>query len=267
MERLALVKAAVVALSFAVGAMPSLAGPVQTDALGAAAEVGALPAASASSPGLTHALPDGAPATLRAAPDVAARAATGERGAAEAAPSSATLAAEILREAGMTQQPSAAVPSALRQLQKEPTGPTSHVSPARPSGKSSMDDAALAEVRDFGKAAVQWVKGALPWRSDDAHDGPATVPTEINWADGPSREVGAAIKLIVESGQDKSATRSDAGAGNTASDAKAGTSAGNLVRDGIQAAQKFLSHPMTWLVLSLVVIGVIAMSLADRRPK
>ena len=263
MQGLAILNAAAIALLLAAGAMPALAGPVQTDALGSTDEVGAPPTTATSPAGLTIAAPDGAPAPAGASPEVAPRTATGEREADDLAQRGAALAAELLGEAGVTQPPSGA-PSALRQLEKDLNPSSAGATQSRPSREALADDAAFAEVRDFGKAALQWAKGSLPWLSDGAEDEPASMPTEINWADGPSREAGAAIKLIVEAGQSQPGSRAD---GTTPSDTKAAVPAGNLVRDSIRAAQKVLSHPMTWLVVSLLVIGGIAMSLADRRPK
>jgi hypothetical protein len=41
----------------------------------------------------------------------------------------------------------------------------------------------------------------------------------------------------------------------------------SLVREAVQLIREVLEHPMTWLVISLFVVGGIVMSKMDRRPK
>jgi len=133
--------------------------------------------------------------------------------------------------------------------------------PARATDGRWDDSEIPAEVRSMGKAAVQWIKGVLPW-SGDRDESP---DTEVNWSNGPSRHSGSAAAVLLEGSGD--AARASNDTANRGEEARPAGSQRNLLRDGIEAAREVLTHPMTWLVVALCIIGAIAFSLADRRPK
>ena len=60
---------------------------------------------------------------------------------------------------------------------------------------------------------------------------------------------------------------STAGYGNTARQTTVLDPEQNLVQVFARLVREVLEHPLTWLVVSLVVVGAIAMKKFDRRPK
>ncbi len=124
------------------------------------------------------------------------------------------------------------------------------------------------EVRAYGKAAWSWAKSKLPWTDDEIErldSEPASPPTEINWSDGPSTADGTRRAAILQ----QAAEAGTSGAGGSANGDSAQPHAGdrNLVREAMHMARRVVEHPMAWFIVLVFVIGGVAMSLADRRPK
>ncbi len=161
---------------------------------------------------------------------------------AEPAASASALAAEIIKEAGagshLAKPPQEAKASAPGRLAASAAG-------KRPGVGSDEDDLNLREV---GKAAIQWAKSSLPLLDGDADK------TE---ADHRAVEAGStddAPTVVIDVSDAKSAPR-----GRT--DAEE-----NIVRVAVHFIREVVAHPMTWLVVSLVIIGGIVAKKIDRRP-
>lgn len=250
LSRLDPARRVLLALSMATAIGAAHAGAVEGNALGASSPMG----------DAAQLLP---PLGLPEVGNAAAAAVRSHAAASRPAPGSA-LAAEVMREAGTG-------------LAEHPHAPQASGGPASGSGSSQSratarapqgqwDDAEIpAEIRSAGKAAVQWIKGMLPW-SSDAND--AELPdTEINWSNGPSRHGSSAAALLLEGAGNAARASNDDGGHGAAESVRPAQGRPNLLREGIEATKEVLSHPMTWLIVSLCVIGAIAVSLADRRPK
>jgi hypothetical protein len=194
----------------------------------------------------------------------------------DSAASASALAAELIKEAEAGATGADATPAAVRNAQRAVTPTRPAPAPARkPTADDEPDDD--WELRDMGKSAVQWVKDKMPWLRSDGNAGSlgggigngSVNPTE--WSQSP-----------LEGGK---ATRSEpAGMPQTPDVSVATPQSGgtawrepqrrdsvdverNLVREAIKFIREVLEHPMTWLVISLFVVGGIVMTKVDRRPK
>jgi hypothetical protein len=233
---------------------PAAAGPVGGDDVEAPS--GSLtPAAGA--------LPDGAAAVPIDAPlpSAAKRAATS--GGAESTPSSTVQAAEIIREAqaGVT----TAEPSPARRQGPQPTG----VPAAAPAAGEENS------LREFGKAAVHWLKESVPWLRKDAQDDDAGKRATLDageWSASPlagdkaARLEAGQVRLAERTGAAQMPPESGAGYGSGAQQPGMGPQH-NFVREAVEFVRMVLLHPMTWLVMALFAIGGYAVSKFDRRPK
>jgi hypothetical protein len=182
------------------------------------------------------------------------------------------LAAEILHEAGIGAAASAAetgnATGGPRQQPGHP-GVTQAGSPARAASGIPEEDAVTREVKDFGKSALAWLKEAVPWMQSGEQDPDAAAEGSSLW---DSRPPGAA-RLAVAGGMPGRAQPGDGLTGGA--DRDGGVSGDplpqsyerNVVREAVAFVKKVFTHPMTWLVVTIFVIGGIAMSLGDRRPK
>lgn len=202
-----------------------------------------------------------------------------ERGGSAAASGSgrtaAELAADMLREAGIGSAASAAEGLSparqTRQMGKQPPSPRTG---GQPTSKDFEADAEpLGELRDLGKAAMHWIKDSIPWLRSDGSDSPVQPTSgQIEWSGSPAG-VGPAVRQAVPG----TAPAMDSPAGPNASPSpgpyddrarkEAIQSERDVIRDFIRYLREILQHPMTWLVIALFMIGGIAMSIADRRPK
>ena len=188
-----------------------------------------------------------------------------QAGAASAAADAAgKLADELLHDARLgVGAPAAKTKSSAARAAPHQTQQTQQPAAETPHGAAAGDDLSVLppELRSFGKASLERIKSLLP-----GHDGEATTgaepPVQVNWSDGSAagRSVDAALAGARADADQAHAANADAtGPSRNAHD--------NLLRDSLQMLQQILTHPMTWLVISLFAIGAIAMSLADRRPK
>jgi hypothetical protein len=183
-------------------------------------------------------------ATIAAAPAASGSAATS--GAARA------LAAEIIREIETDSHAS--------NPRQEPKAPPLGQIGASSAGKRSVmgsyeDD---LNLRDLGKTAIQWAKSRLMWLDGEAVNAETDYrAVEVGSADAPSTvslDAMDAKSLQPTAGNRKSASRGLV------------DSEENLVRAALQFIREAISHPMLWLVVSLVIIGGIVAKKLDRRP-
>ncbi len=186
--------------------------------------------------------------------------------AAASAASGSALAMEIIKEA----EAGTAVIEAPRQPSRERARAVAQPPPARSSSAAAGDPWGL---RDMAKAAVQWVKDAVPWlRSDeDAPDaGQRVTLNTADWSASPLEGGRAGRGARFASNQPPVAAPgvdplTAAGYGDP-TQSKVADPEQNLVRFAINVLREVLDHPMTWLVISLFVIGGIVVKKIDRRP-
>ncbi|MBN8508009.1 MAG: hypothetical protein J0L57_05295 [Burkholderiales bacterium] len=190
------------------------------------------------------------------------------------------MAVEILREAGVGDAANAADAGhparGSRQQAVQANGVRPDTAGRASAGGVPAEDEALREVKEFGKSAITWLKGTVPWLQTDEANGAAGShggEDSVEWAAGHGAMARTGARGSGLSGMDAAAGSLRPSADSAAFDD--GTSRGsrrpdyerNLVREAVAMIQEVLAHPMTWLVISIFVIGGIAMSLADRRPK
>jgi hypothetical protein len=190
--------------------------------------------------------------------------------AAASAPSVSALAVEIIKEA----EAGVAVAEAPRGPRRDSAramAPPPAPSPGTRNQPSTGDDP--WGLRDIRKTAVQWVKEAVPWlRSDeDRPDASQNMTLDsADWSASPLEggQTGRGARLasnppsVAGPGVD---SRSAVGYGDSARP-RVVDPEGNLVSVVINVLREVLEHPMTWLVLSLFVIGGIVVKKIDRRP-
>jgi len=198
-------------------------------------------------------------------------------GAASAAPatSDSELAAQMLKEADAGAVAAEATHAPRRDGTRTKAQPASdsadvgQVQAKKPANKAGGDP---WELRDMGKAAVQWVKDSLPWLTDNdsAHDGSPQLLGAADWsapalAGGGAREGRPGASQLPHAAPSSDLTT---GVGYGGSDKRSATGSGqNLVHAVVEALREVLAHPMTWLVAALFVVGGIVVKKIDRRPK
>jgi hypothetical protein len=186
--------------------------------------------------------------------------------AAASAASGSALAVEIIKEADA----GTAAIEAPRQPNRETVRAVTPPTAARSSASATDDPWGL---RDMGKTAVQWVKDAVPWlRSDeDTPDaGQSLTLGAADWSASPLEGGQAGRGARLASNPPPAAgpgvdPLSAVSYGDPARP-KVVDSEGNLVSVVINVFREVLEHPMTWLVVSLFVIGGIVIKRFDRRP-
>lgn len=185
---------------------------------------------------------------------------------AAAAASGSALAMEIIKE---TEAGTAAVDAPRR-----PGGESASAvaQPAVPRARGNPSDDPR-ELRDMGKSAVQWLREAVPWLRNDEDtrdDGQGTALDAAEWSASPldGGQAGRGARLassqppVAAAGMDPATV---VGYGDAAR--PLGTDPEqNAVRVVIKVLREVLEHPMTWLVLSLFVIGGLVIKKIDRRP-
>ena len=196
----------------------------------------------------------------------------GEGMAAEPPPSAASgsaLAVEIITEA----EAGTVTPEVPRGPRREGARAANASAPPGPAARKperTSDDP--WGVREVGKAALQWMKDAVPWlRSEGARDagGGGVTPDAANWSDSPLEAAQAARGATHASNAPPGA-----GAEGTVSMVIYGDAAQpqfvdpeqTLVRVAFNTVRKVLGHPMTWLVVLLFVVAGIVVKKIDRRP-
>jgi len=240
--------AAVLLASLIVGMGGAFAGPVSGDDAAAAA------AAPLASPALT------APALGEALTATGAARSAAPTQADAASPSA--VAAEIIKEvqaAAGTAEPTRPVPRPA----------TAATSAARTSPRADADDDAL---REWGKAAVSWVKQTIPWLRKDEEEERRPHSTGLDqggWNESPL-EPGKAGRGG-STGNSQAINTAPTGPGTSVGYGAAPRPAvydpaPNLIREVIETVRTVLEHPMTWLVGALVIAGAIAVKRLDRRP-
>lgn len=190
----------------------------------------------------------------------------GSSGAA-ADPSAGALAAEILREADAGA--AAAAPTAAPRGRRDSVLGNTQTA-AKQAQPPDLDGA--GELRQIGKAAMHWLRGAVPGLGGE--DGESTdAAHRVEWsnsrADGHSSTTGMSAEAALAERRARAQILSQPDTPGSATGERQASFEGghNLAREAIRGVQEVLAHPMTWLVIAIFVIGGIAMSLADRRPK
>jgi len=190
--------------------------------------------------------------------------------AAASAASGSALAVEIIKEA---EAGTAAIETPRqpgRENVRSATQPTAPGPSARSPAGGNDDPWGL---RDMGKTALQWVKDAVPWlrSEEDSRDAGQNKSLDAaDWSASPLEggQAGRGARLasnpppVAGQGVDPLST---VGYGDPARPKAAGPEE-NIVRMIIDVLREVLEHPMTWLVLSLFVIGGFVVKKIDRRP-
>lgn len=178
-------------------------------------------------------------------PDLAASAsALSASAGAESGAATSALAREVMREAE-------ADAHAAEQLRHTKALARAQAASAAGGRAGATDDEDDLNLREMGKAAVRWAKTTLPGLGDEADAEKNAHADQIQWidtADAKSAETPMA-----------------AGAGKAALRASM-SSDENVVRATIGFIRQVVGHPMTWLVVFLVVVGGIVAKKIDRRP-
>jgi hypothetical protein len=252
--------------------------------LALASSVCAGPVTVDDAPGQTEGA-NGAPATLPGllpaaqgeallAPGGAAKAAAPAASASgDSHASSSAMAAEMLKEAeagaAATEPPRKAT-----RANAQAAGPTTASSASARNQARAIDDE--RRLREVGKAALHWLKETIPWLRSDADEGDGHrngPPQAADWSASPlegGRTGGNAFAgsphTANPAGQVPPDPGSSVGYGSTAPP-KFLAPEENIVQVFAKVVREVLEHPMTWLVVALVVVGAIAVKKFDRRPK
>jgi hypothetical protein len=188
-----------------------------------------------------------------------------------AASSATAMAVEIMKEAA-TNTRGSEPPHHTQRANTQTAGP------ARAASSTGQERTRPAEgawdLREMGKAAVVWMKRGVPWLSseaDEENEAEQTVSLEkIDWSslDGAAAAGGSRTAVTPLSGTGREAPRdplSTVGYGNSVPPGTAERDL-NVLRWIIDVIRPVIEHPMTWLVVSLFVIGAIVVKKIDRRP-
>jgi hypothetical protein len=190
--------------------------------------------------------------------------------AAASAASGSALAVEIIKEAEAGTAATETPRQPARENARSAAQPTAPGPSARPPTGGNDDPWGL---RDMGKTAVQWVKDAVPWlRSDeDSRDAGQNKPLDTaDWSASPldGGQAGRGARLASDpppATGPGAYPLSTVGYGDP-DRPKVAPPDENIVRMIIDVLREVLEHPMTWLVISLFVIGGIVVKRIDRRP-
>ena len=112
------------------------------------------------------------------------------------------------------------------------------------------------DLKEAAKAARQWVEESVPWAAGQKSKG----GEDLSEQRAPQRHA---------ADPEHPAPGLYPGAGNDTRTQRAGTGAAEftLIGEVLKFAKDVLGHPMTWLVIALIVIGSAGMSMARRRSK
>jgi hypothetical protein len=181
--------------------------------------------------------------------------------------SGSALAVEIIREAEASAAAAETPRSARRESSRAAASPAAPT-PAAHNAAAANDDP--WGLRVAGKATLQWVKDAIPWlRSDDdareSNHGAKLDTAE--WSASPLEggRAGRAGGLTLNPAPGSGDPLSTVGYGD-GGQPKPAAHEQNLVREFIDMLRAVLEHPMTWLVVSLFVVGGLVVKKIDRRP-
>jgi len=128
-------------------------------------------------------------------------------------------------------------------------------------------------LRDMGKTALQWLKDTLPWLRKEPDEDSVAARHSTDGLASPFED-GKTVRSVPVGAADHAGalvppqTAPGAALGND-SNARGPAigSTQNTVSEVIEFARVVLGHPMTWLGVALFVIGALALSKFDRRPK
>jgi hypothetical protein len=192
-----------------------------------------------------------------------------------AASSAAALATKILEEA----QAGASADDTPAASRPRPAARAAASAPARAGSAASAPAAAgqaarkpeESPLRKAAKAAVEWVKDAVPWlrsEGDGADEGPARPPETVEWQGaGPDGGVGGAGGLSGSGFGGLGHGPGGAAGLPPAGPASADETLRQLMREAVEMVTAVITHPMTWLVIAIFAAGGYAMNKFDRRPK
>lgn len=199
------------------------------------------------------------------APVLAASSAASTPGNADAA----SLAAELMKEAE-------ADATTLEQPRKPKNQSVNQSVLPKPVARqpSAADD--YWGLREMGKAAMHWINDTLPWLRSDEGQGAGGESVDLDQtgfgaspfsAGDPARQ-GANVGDTQLPGVIRAGSMDPAavvGYGESVTAKQSGPD-DNIVRKTIKILREVVEHPMTWLVISLFVIGGIVVKKIDRRP-
>lgn len=187
-----------------------------------------------------------------------------------AASSASAMAAEIMQEAANARGSEQAHDK--QRANTRPAGPARAASAASPERTGQTEDA--WDLRDMGKSALQWLKQGVPWlRSNADEEAEAERPVNleaIDWSrlDGSAVAGGSRTAVTVLPAPAHDSPRdplSTVGYGNAAAPGTPEPGV-NVLRWISDIVRTVVEHPMTWLVVSLFVIGAFVVKKIDRRP-
>ncbi|MEN3349725.1 MAG: hypothetical protein V7632_3360 [Bradyrhizobium sp.] len=114
------------------------------------------------------------------------------------------------------------------------------------------------DLKEAAKAARQWVEESVPWAQQRSKGQDDSSEAHSRQRDATESEAERAIagELYPGSATDGRGPRM----GTPPAEMNIGTEAVKFIKE-------VLSHPMTWLVVALVVMGMVAVSMAKRRAK
>lgn len=180
---------------------------------------------------------------------------------AASAPTGSALVLEMLKEADA----GAAGHEAVRPPRRDAAGAASAAAPGERTHQPKRDDDPWG-LRDIGKTALVWAKSAIPWlRSEDDETGKEVVLKPADWSASSLGHDGARSAGRTAEAGSHAQPEAEVIYGE-AQRAQQANGENNLVREIIEVMRQVLEHPMTWLVVSLFVIGGIVVKRIDRRP-
>jgi hypothetical protein len=112
------------------------------------------------------------------------------------------------------------------------------------------------DLKEAAKAARQWVEESVPWAQQRSKGQDDSSEPHSRQRDAIESEHAIAGELYPEGATDGRGPRM----GTPLAEMNIGTEALKFIKE-------VLSHPMTWLVVALVVMGMVAVSMAKRRAK
>lgn len=122
-------------------------------------------------------------------------------------------------------------------------------------------------LRETAKATVRWVKGVIPWLDDGeaAEAGKEVVLNHSDWSGSPAGHARGNDASRLPSAHQAAQPEDEVVYGEVQRKQLSGAE-GNVIREILELLRLVLEHPMTWLVVSLVVAGGIVVKRIDRRP-
>jgi hypothetical protein len=227
---------------------------------------------AASAPIGVEAVPSGTPGVVPLPLDgpsaPAADLAAGRQSSGDAAPAGSALALELLKEAEAGAPANEAVRTARPAAQTAST-PASGPKSRGPADGSEADRG----LREMGKAALHWLQESLPWLRKDLEDDDRrhdVSPDAVGWSESPlerGKAAGDPAGAMVPAGGAVLPQAGPAAVGYGSTGGNTSEPQRNIISGFFRVVRMVLEHPMTWLIVSLLVVGGIAFRKLDRRPK